>query len=392
MSVDHSLAAVIVASDASSLEAVQRLSQAVEGLRVSATQVGTVRDADNLLRAEETDLLLIAATPQEIEQDRSFLSLSAAHPAVDLVLFVPELNSTSLQGALRVGAREVIALNGTPADIQAAVSRIRFRKEATRTRQGQMFAFVSCKGGSGSTFVCTNLGYSMAAMSDKRILLIDLNLQFGDAALYMTDARPTSTVADVATDVQRLDSALLKASTLQILPNYSLLPAPLDPASAADVQPQQIGELLRFARTQADIVLLDLGRKLDASTLEALDLSNSIFLVLQQTLPYIRDARRMIELFRGLGYNSEKVKAVVNRFDRHADISLEDLEDALSSSLYANLPNDYKVASASVNQGIPVHRMSPASALARGFGDFAVKLGGVRPTDRSWFQRVLKRA
>jgi len=192
--------------------------------------------------------------------------------------------------------------------------------------------------------------------------------------------------------VQRLDSALLKASTLQILPNFSLLPAPLDPASAAGVQPQQIGDLLRFARTQADVILLDLGRKLDAATLEALDLSNSIFLVLQQTLPYIRDARRMIELFRGLGYNSEKVKPVVNRFDRHADISLEDLEDALSASMYANLPNDYKVASASVNQGIPVQRLAPSSALARGLGDFAVKLGAARPSDRSWFQRVLKRA
>jgi pilus assembly protein CpaE len=82
----------------------------------------------------------------------------------------------------------------------------------------------------------------------------------------------------------------------------------------------------------------------------------------------------------------------VNRFDRHADISLEDLEDALSSSMYASLPNDYKVASASVNQGIPVHRLAPTSALARGFGDFAVKLGAARPTDLSWFQRVLKRA
>jgi pilus assembly protein CpaE len=392
MSIDDSLAAVIVASDASSLEALQRLSKTVEGLRVSATQVGAVRDAEKLLRAEDPDLLLIAATPLEIEQARSFLSLSAAHPAVDLVLFVPELNSASLQGALRVGAREVIALNGTSADIQGAVSRIRFRKEATRTRQGRMITFASCKGGSGSTFVCANLGYAMAAMSDQRILLIDLNLQFGDAALYLTDARPTSTVADVAADVQRLDAALLKASTLQILPNYSLLPAPLDPASAAGVQPQQIGDLLRFARTQADVVLLDLGRKLDAGTLEALDLSNSIFLVLQQTLPYLRDARRMIEMFRGLGYSSEKVKAVVNRFDRHADISLEDLEDALSSSMYASLPNDYKVASASVNQGIPVHRLAPTSALARGFGDFAVKLGAARPTDLSWFQRVLKRA
>ena len=392
MDMYESLSATILACDPPTLEAMQRLAQSVAGIELAVSQCGAVSDAQTLLRTHPSDMLFVSCSPSDADQTAAFVSLGVAHPEVDLVLFVTELTSSTLQAALRIGAREVIALGSPVSELQSAVNRISFRRQAARTHRGRMLSFISCKGGSGATFICANLAYAMASMTSKRVLLIDLNLQFGDAILYLSDARPTSTVADVVGDVQRLDAALLKASVVQILPNFGLLPAPLDPSSAAGVNPKDIGDLLRFAKTQADLVLVDLGRKLDASSLEALDLSDSIHLVVQQTLPYIRDARRMLDLFRTLGYTADKLRLVLSRFDRDADIGLEDLQDALGAPIFASLPNDYKVASASVNQGIPVQKLAPSSPVARGFAEFAVKLGAPSQLDASWFRRVLKRA
>ncbi len=392
MSTQEPLSAFILAPDPAALESMRAMTMSLEGVTLAATATGSVSDADKHLRSHPSDLLLVACNPDDPAQADALSSLSAQHPRLDMVLFVAELSSATLQSALRIGAREVIALNGSGTELQTAIGRIQFRQQATRSHRGRMLSFVSCKGGSGATFITANLAYSLASLTDKRVLLIDLNLQFGDAILYVSDTRPSVTIADLVGDVQRLDSALLKASVVQILPNFWLLPAPTDPASAADLQAQDIGKLLRFAKTQADLVLIDLGRKLDAGALEALDLSDSVFLVVQQTLPYIRDARRMLDLFRSLGYSTDKVKPILSRFNRQADITTQDIEGALGSALFAHVPNDYKVASAAVNQGVPVHKLAPNSQVARGLNEFAAKLGAPPQRDASWLRRVLKHA
>jgi len=383
---------VILAPDEASLATMRSLTMPIEGITLVSAAIGSVSAADALLRSNPCDLLLVGCNPDDPEQATALISLCASNPDLDLVLFVPDLTSSSLKSALRIGAREVIALNGSVTDLQTAISRIEYRREASRTHRGRIHSFISCKGGSGATFISTNLAYSLSSLTNKRVLLIDLNLQFGDAILYVSDCRPTATIADLVGDVQRLDSALLRASVVQILPNFWLIPAPSDPAVAAGLQAEDIGKLLRFAKTQADLVLIDLGRKLDATTLEALDQSDSVFMVVQQTLPYVRDARRMLELFRSLGYSPDKVKPILNRFNRNSDITLQDIEDALGTKLFVSVPNDYKVASAAINQGVPVHKLSPGTQVAKGLQEFAVKLGAPPYRNASWLSRVLKHA
>jgi pilus assembly protein CpaE len=77
-------------------------------------------------------------------------------------------------------------------------------------------ALLPCKGGSGATFLTTNLGWMLARKHS--VLLIDLNLQFGDTLAYLHEAKPASTLADVARDIHRLDASFLTASTVKITP------------------------------------------------------------------------------------------------------------------------------------------------------------------------------
>jgi pilus assembly protein CpaE len=75
-----------------------------------------------------------------------------------------------------------------------------------------------------------------------------------------------------------------------------------------------------------DFLILDVGRELDPISIQVLDRADLIFPVLQQTLPSIRDAKRVLDAFRALNYQDDKVRLVVNRYQKNADITIADLE------------------------------------------------------------------
>ncbi|MNT00440.1 Septum site-determining protein MinD [compost metagenome] len=257
-----------------------------------------------------------------------------------------------------------------------------------------MLAFISCKGGSGATFIASNLGYALAAGGQQRVALIDMNLHFGDASLFVSENKPLATLSDVTRDIHRLDSSFLGSSMLHILPNYSVLAAPEDPAHASEVAPEHIDAIIRQARRQYDFIVLDVGRNLDAVSVRALDHADMIFPVLQATLPYIRDGKRLLGMFRSLEYAKEKVHIIVNRHDKGGEIRLRDLEAAYGTAVYRTVPNHYASAAASVNQGMPILQLDKASPITRSLQEFAASLaGGAASTARQgWLGRVLRRA
>ena len=119
-----------------------------------------------------------------------------------------------------------------------------------------------------------------------------------------------------------------------------------------------------------------------------------IFPVLQTTLPYIRDGKRLLDVFHSLDYPMEKIHLVVNRHDKGSEISVYDLVTAYGSDVYMTVPNHYEAAAASVNQGIPVLQLAPASPITRALQEFARRLSGAAPiaAQDGWLGRLLRRA
>ena len=253
---------------------------------------------------------------------------------------------------------------------------------------------MSCKGGSGASFLATNLGYALARRTDKRVLLIDLNLQFGDAVLYLSDRRPASTLPDVTRDVQRIDMSLLKSAQIEILSNYSILASAEDPTQSMDIRPTQVEALLRFARANYDYVLLDVGRSLDTCSIQALDLADQIYPVLQLTLPFLRDAKRLFDVYRSLDYGVDKVRPLLNRIERTpGDLSLQDAERHLQYKVFASLPNHFKSVAASVNQGVPILALDAGSPVSRSLEELADRIAERTPApSRGLISRLFARA
>jgi pilus assembly protein CpaE len=383
---------LVISDDAKHLDAMRRLLASLDTVGETVAWEGSLAGHSALPVKGDVDLLLLDAGVDPHASLDELERLMPLYPRLGVVLVGGADAPDVLRRALRVGVREVIQGPSAREEIVEALNRLTVQGQSRSRARGQVLSFISCKGGSGATFLATNLGYALAALEGKSVLLIDLNLQFGDAALFVSDKWPQITLADVARDIGRIDRAYLQAAALPVLQNFGLLAASEDPTRASDVRAEHVDALIRFARNQVDYVLLDLGRSLDPVSVQALDMSDVIFPVLQLMLPYARDGRRMLDVFRSLGYGSEKVRPLVNRAEKAASLTHDDLERALRAKVYASVPNHFGSVTDSVNQGQPICKLSRGSPVARSLAQLARQVvGQPEASAERWLGRLFSR-
>lgn len=364
----------------------------IRGVELKA-HIGSARTLLMVLQKERPDVVVLdfpVADEQALEQIEA-ATLQA--PSTPVVLVSPDQSLAFLKSAMRAGVRDILPAPITRGTVQRAVDYVEESKSITSRFPGtgsMVLAFVPVKGGSGATFLATNLAEALAEQH-KRVLVIDLNLYFGDAALYITtDRKPTASVVDMALQAGRLDAMLLESSVLRTQGNVHILPAPELPGQLDAVTPGALDAIILQARMEYDFVMLDMSRTLDPMAVKALDLADRIYMTLQLSLPAIQGVKRLATVFHGLGYAS-KLSVVVNRFDKGGVIRLEELERAANVSVKRTLPNSEAAVAASVNQGVPLIQLAPRDPVARALQEWAEELSPVmvKPS-KSWFQALTR--
>ena len=313
------------------------------------------------------------------------------YPELSFVLACDSPNPAFLLAAMQMGVRDIIAAPATAEDLGSALGRVQQRMHAASSppHRCTVAAFLPCKGGSGATFLAANLAYILAADFGQRVLLVDLNLELGDAVLFLTDRSPPTTLADVARNVNRLDSSLLHASMLHVLPNLEVLAAPDTVEAAVEITAEQIQTIIRLAAADVDCIIIDLGRSFDRVSVKALDLADFVCPVFQLSLPFVRDAKRVLNTLRSLGVADTRIKLIVNRVERKSTLQLPDAEQALERKVALAIPNSYGAVSASVDQGIPIASIDSRNPVARCLREFAEKQFGVKGvTAASWLGQL----
>lgn len=359
-----------------------------------ALVTGGISQAEAAVDEMHPNLLIYDAAQGNRVELAEIELVSLRHPGMAVILLAQVQSPEFLTEAMRVGVREVVGMPLTGQSLLDAVGRIQKRAALLNSthHKGKVLAFIACKGGSGATFLAVNLGYILAAAEGKRVALFDLNLQFGNASLFVYDHPPINTLADVASNFQRLDASLLASSMVQVLPNFGILAAPESPDRATDIKPEHIDALIELAASQYDFVILDMSRALDAVNVRALDRTNLIFPVLQETLPFIRDAKRLLATFQTLGYGRDKIRLIVNRNEKGGDIRLDDVEYALGMKVSHTIPNSFKAVSASVNQGVPVMKIAPNDPVTKALTQIAKTLhDGPEIKQSGWISRLFQK-
>jgi pilus assembly protein CpaE len=350
-------------------------------LHLASTRA-SLREALDRLDSEPLQLVIVDASATDPSEAGLLERLGRQYPSAQLMLLTDQHQPDLLISAMRAGVREVLQLPLVHRALHEAMDRVAAAVGMAAQRDGKVLAFIACKGGSGATFISTNFGYALATLAGKKVLLIDLHGQFGDAALYVSDQKPAMTLSDVCSQIARLDGPFLESCVVHVTPGFGVLAAADDPGQAKQANPEHIDTVLRVARQHYDYVLLDVGRQIDAVSLRALDVTDTIYPVLQLALPDIRDARRLLDIFRSLGYVLDNIRLIVNRYEKGGKLRLQDLHAALGCEVVHTFPNDYIAVTDSVNQGVPVLQLSRSSAAARSLSEM-VAMVTARPVQES---------
>jgi pilus assembly protein CpaE len=359
--------------------------------RVVTRQEGGIQDLRLAADHDQPDVILVECSNLDSGSLSVVERVTDQYPRMAIILIGGQQDPDFLIQAMRVGIREVLVAGASRETVEAAVSRVETKLGLRiRQRSGQVIAFVSSKGGSGATFLATNLAHQLGS-GGKKVLLIDLNLQFGEAILTIHDQAQSSDIAAIARNIGRLDASLLHASTVKVSNHFSILAAPEDPAQALQVSSEHLNAILDIAVEEYDFTVLDLNRTLDDLTIRALDRADQIYLVLQAMLPYIRNAKRVLTVFRSLGYVSEKVEVVVNRFGRGAEVGLDDLRASLGPNRIRTVPNGFRDVADAINQGQPLAAIAPSGVVSKAISDWAqALLPKPEPISGGLLSRLLK--
>ena len=384
--------AFILSTDKALMASMQRVCEANKPSVAIIPSVPSMQAEGGLNALNSPDLIVLDANSYAGKAIGMLENLAQKYPKAVVMLLSSDRSPETLIAAMRLGVREVVPLPAAQADLEAALSRIAEKFDLKEKNEGKIISFISCKGGSGTTFIAANLAFALSTLGRKRVLLIDLNQQFGDAALYVSDLKTLVALSEVCSSVERLDGNLLETSALHVTPNLSILAASDQIESSAEIRPDQFGILLQLARQHYDFTIMDLGRQINPVNVRALDASDRVYPVFQQSLPCLINGRRLFDIFSALGYRREKLHVVLNRYDSSSSLDAAEFERVLGQPVVHRIPNSHEIVNESINQGLPVLQMARSSVISKCLVEWVNTLVDVgAPATTSLIRRIFVR-
>jgi pilus assembly protein CpaE len=304
--------------------------------------------------------------------------LRRQHPTTGVIIVAAALEPALMLEAMRAGVTELVTAPVTVSELQAAMARV-MSPNAPPTAAGQVFAFLGAKGGVGTTTISVNVATALAQREPGSVLLIDLHLAYGDAAIFL-GTEPRFSIVDALENVHRLDRAFLSGLVGQARGGLVFL-ASSDRASARPVDPGAVRALIEAAARHYRYVVLDVPRS-DSVMLDVLEPTSRIVIVANQELATVRAATRVAATIRQR-YGKNRVSVVVSRFDKLADIGESDVERVLGTPVAHTFPSNYRLALDALNAGRPVvlDNHNKLAAALNGFARSLVESPEAPPMD-----------
>jgi pilus assembly protein CpaE len=309
----------------------------------------------------------------ELDEDRgkTFAQIQAvlvASPSTEIFLTSAQTDSEVLLEALRTGVKEFIPQPIQRAELEEALLRFKERlreKKPASVKRGKLITIIGSKGGVGTTTIAVNLAASVRqANPDSSVVLVDLNPQFGDAALFL-DMEATHTMGDVAKNMARLDETFLMSILSKHSSGLYLLPSANAVEEIGMLTPEAAEKTLELLQTMFDYVVIDSGDSLAETTLATLNISPTVFLVCMLTVPILRNTKRLLNILSHLHYPTEDISIIVNRYEKHTEVSIEDMEEVLGRKASWMIPNDYFTTMNAINKGQPLSAISPRADVTK---------------------------
>jgi pilus assembly protein CpaE len=386
------------------VDRVRSLTGADQALHLQPWRNGQPFNAERIVSEVGAETASVVCIGDDVPLDLAIEVAAVAdrdHRAEMSVVLVASPSNDLWRDAVRAGVRDIVDPHLVDVELEPALGRAeewaaRLRRDTAPStpppapRTARVIVVLSPKGGSGKTMVASNMAAALARAGDGAVALVDLDVQFGDAA-YALGLVPEHTIGQLAA-APTLDATTLKVFMTRHEPSgaYVLCGAesPDEGESVTEEIARRAVELL--ARDVAYVVV-DTPAGLDERTLAVLEQATDVVLVSSLDVSSIRNLGKEIDALERVGLLPESRHFVLNRADARVGIDPSDVEAALGMRIDAAVPSSRAIPF-SMNQGRPIVIEEPASPVARELTTLTHRFvdpaaDGSAPAPRSGFLR-----
>jgi pilus assembly protein CpaE len=361
---------ILVVDDDPNVQRLLRVTLKQEGYEVSVAADGN--EALRIWAAESPALILLDVTLPKLDGYGVATRIREAEGPgvhVPIIMLTAEKEVEQKVRGLRAGADDYLVKPFHQAELLARMksllSRFGARAGAGGARPlGKIIAFYGAKGGVGTTTIAINTAIALHIEQGRRVALVDAVFQFGDHRVFLDLGNDRKSIEELASKPV-IDADLVKSVMVHHDSGIDLLLAPPNPEEGDLIQESQVALILDQLRTMYDYVLVDVEQRLGDMTLSILDHADTIFVVMTADLSCLKNVRLVLEALGRIGYESSRVKLLLNRSNAFTGISVQAAEGALKRSFEYKISNEYRVAISSQNSGSPFAFTKADSPLGR---------------------------
>jgi pilus assembly protein CpaE len=358
-------------------------------LEVDPEDVGWVQSvtaAEEALVEADDPIDVLVLSPEVKEPDALGLAefVGRAAPMTAIVMVRDKSWNGLLPAAMRAGIRDVVDLTQGSEEMRDAVERAIVWAENLRSLRGQMAAkpalrgmvisIFSSKGGTGKTFLATNLGTAIADLSQQETAIVDLDVDMGDCFSYF-GLEPNKQIMDLIGLGEGADREEVFANGTKLgdhLWGFGAIP---DPA----MQPpggEAVGKYLRTIRSNFSYVIVDASADYTDLALACFDLSDAICLVTGLDVVGVKHLSKALETLLTIGLPRDRFRIVLNRADSKVGLDAGDVERVMKIQVDTLIPSS-RLVPTSLNMGRPVVLEEPGSEVAGSIRRLAMRFTGV---------------
>lgn len=355
----------------------------------------TIAEGEELVIVEGDDstFLNILVTELDLEDPDRTINLIEAlakdSPGTEVCLTADGADPNLLLRVMRAGIKEFLPQPLDPAEVTAALGRIRARitaqQAAAGVRRGRIIGVVGGKAGVGTTTVAVNLGVALQLQHpSKSVAIVDLNVRGGDVTAFL-DMNPLRGIQDIDGDLSRLDDAFLSGMLSRHSSGLHVLPVGEVELGGGFVSSECIERTVPLLRDRFDFVVFDCGALVDAATQALVERANHILLVSGITVPVVRRTKRLMAMLTDVAELIEggRLSLVLSQCSSRDEALITDVSRTLGLKPVCEIPVDHDDIVQAINDGQPLVLSAPKRPISKAIEKLALVCAGARESEKS---------
>ena len=333
-----------------------------------------------------------AAVVQVTEGDEKSIARFKKLAATDVPLIAAayEPSLALVRSLVRAGAHDVVPLPLDMLELETALDPIRrmATAQATRARAGhqKVVTVIKSEGGVGATALLTQLATRFAAherAAGRECCLIDLDVQFGDAALQL-GLQPTLSLTELLEAGKRVDGEMLRSVAAQHPSGLRVVTAPREIMPLESMTSDQLLAIVDLATAEFGTVFVDFPANWTNWSLSLLARSDVVLMVTELRVPSLHRARRQLDLLQSQDMGTLDVRIILNRVEKgfFRTLAPADAERVLRKPISFTIANDHATMSQAIDRGVPLSEIKRKCPLVKDIETMELGVAGALGLER----------